>query len=212
MSEEQVVEFKGGAGLLEGRLSGDPSINGRALLALHPHPLYGGSLQNNVVETAVRAGQACGFVTLRFNFRGVMNSEGDYDEGLGEQDDVGAAVGFLKRDLGAVTIVLAGYSFGACMGLAYCHRPEHGVNHLILISPPPFLLSDELSLEAPVVRKIILGERDEIAPPEGIHARISAQARQSLVQVIPQADHFFWGREHKIESLLKAFLNSMGPA
>ena len=176
---------------------------------LHPHPLYGGNLDNNVVATAVRIGQACGFVTLRFNFRGVMNSEGEYDEGLGEQDDVGAAVDYLRKDVGAATIVLAGYSFGACIGLAYCHREEHGVSHLILISPPPFLLPQKLSLEASVVKKIILGELDEIAPAEAIQSRISTEARQFLVKIIPQADHFFWGKEESLESALRGVLKGI---
>ena len=80
---EQQIEFPGPAGLLEGRLGNESVAKSSALIALHPHPLYGGSMHNNVVEAIVRAGQSCGFMTLRFNFRGVGRSEGDYSEGDG---------------------------------------------------------------------------------------------------------------------------------
>jgi alpha/beta superfamily hydrolase len=91
---ERQVEFSGRAGLLEGRLGDAASHSTGVLLALHPHSLYGGSKDNNVVEAVVQAGQVSGSTTLRFNFRGVGLSEGSYDNGVGEQDDVGAALDF----------------------------------------------------------------------------------------------------------------------
>jgi alpha/beta superfamily hydrolase len=207
MLEERPVEFPGPAGLLEGRLGNESAAQSGAVIALHPHPLYGGSMNNNVVETIVRAGQRFGFMTLRFNFRGVGRSEGDYAEGTGEEDDIGAALDFLERSSNIGTRVLAGYSFGACVALAYCHRPGHRVDHLLLISPPPFLLPKGLSLEASVVRKIIVGEKDQIAAPEAIKARVSTTRVEQLVEVIPGADHFFWGREGDLEKRLVRILN-----
>lgn len=196
---EQSIEIAGPAGRLEGRL-GNPSVARRnVLIALHPHPLYGGSMHNNVVETTVRAGQECGFMTLRFNFRGVGRSQGDYAEGDGEQDDVDAALDCLAVSFDVGSTVLAGYSFGACVGLAYCHRPGKTVDHLLLISPPPSLLPEDLSLEARVVRKIILGEKDQIASPDDVKSRISSRRVKDLVEVIPGADHSFWGREDDLK-------------
>jgi alpha/beta superfamily hydrolase len=204
---EQLIEFPGPAGLLEGRLGSESAAQSNALIALHPHPLYGGSMNNNVVETIVRAGKTCGLMTLRFNFRGVGRSEGDYSEGEGEQDDVDAALDFLERSFDIGTKVLAGYSFGASVALAYCHRPGNGVDHLLLISPPPFLLPEGLSLEAAVVRKIILGEKDQIAVPEDVKSRISPTRVEELVEVIPGADHSFWGSEGDLEKRLVRLLN-----
>jgi alpha/beta superfamily hydrolase len=80
---EQQIEFPGPAGLLEGRSGNESAAKHGAVIALHPHPLYGGSMNNNVVETIVRAGQSSGLLTLRFNFRGVGRSEGDYSDGTG---------------------------------------------------------------------------------------------------------------------------------
>jgi alpha/beta superfamily hydrolase len=87
--------------------------------------------------------------------------------------------------------------------LAYCHRPEHRADDLLLVSPPPFLLPKGLSLEASVVRKIIVGEQDEIAPPQEIKARVSANRVKELVEIIAGADHFFWEREKELEDRLK---------
>ncbi|MES0363610.1 MAG: alpha/beta fold hydrolase [Desulfobacteria bacterium] len=200
---EQQIEFPGPAGLLEGRLGNESAAKNGAVIALHPHPLYGGSMNNNVVETIVRSGQSSGLLTLRFNFRGVGRSEGDYSDGTGEEDDVGAALDFLEQSFDIGTRVIVGYSFGAAVALAYCHRPEHRADDLLLVSPPPFLLSMGLSLEATVVRKIIVGEQDEIAPPQEIKARVSATRVKELIEIIPGADHFFWGREKELEDRLK---------
>jgi alpha/beta superfamily hydrolase len=204
---EQQIEFPGPVGLLEGRLGNESAAQSSALIALHPHPLYGGSMHNNVVEAIVRAGQSCGFMTLRFNFRGVGRSEGDYSEGDGEQEDVDAALDYLERSFDVGTKVLGGYSFGASVALAYCHKPGNRVDHLLLISPPPFLLPKGLSLEASVVRKIIVGDEDQIVPIEDVKSRISSNRVEELVEVIPGADHSFWGREDDLKNRLVRLLN-----
>jgi alpha/beta superfamily hydrolase len=206
MLKERPVEFQGPGGRIEARLADASASNRGALLVLHPHPLYGGSMDNNVVETIVRAGQACGLSTLRFNFRGVGRSQGVYAEGLGEQDDIGGALRFLEQDVGAETKILAGYSFGACVGLGYCHRPNHGIDHLFLISPPPLLLSKDVSMELSVVRKIVLGEMDELAPMAEVQSQVSTDKREELIHMVPRADHFFSGQEEELEKLLQSFL------
>jgi alpha/beta superfamily hydrolase len=209
--KETAVEFQGPAGRIEARLGAGPNKHGRALVVLHPHPRYGGNMNNNVVETIVRAGQASGFITLRFNFRGVNSSEGCYGDGPGEQDDVAAGLAFLRENFSPTTRILAGYSFGACVGLAFCHRTQPGVDHLILVSPPPFLLSKDLTLDLPVVKRILIGKNDEVAPVEEVRSGVSEQKREALIRVIPGADHFFQGQEEMLEILLQeALLDAAG--
>jgi len=203
---ERQVEFPGPAGLLEGRLADAASHSTGVLLALHPHPLYGGSMDNNVVQAVARAGQASGLTTLRFNFRGVGLSEGSYDNGVGEKDDVGSALDSLERRFRPKAKVLVGYSFGASIALAYCHRQDHGVDGLVLICLPPFLLRERLSLGLPVVKKILLAENDQIAPPDEVKSRASACGVGKLIEVIPGADHFLLGREAEIENCLVRLL------
>ncbi len=208
---EKPIELFGPAGVLEGRLGNEPSAARGALLALHPHPLYGGSMDNNVVEAAIRAGQASGFITLRFNFRGVGQSQGHFDEGLGEQDDVGAALRFLGSEFDPEIKVVLGYSFGACAALAYCHTQDHGVDQLILVAPPPVLLQQDLSLELSVIQKIVLGEKDAIASPQEVKSRLSSARGKKLIKIIPGADHSFWGKEEALEKLIRELLQESKP-
>ncbi|MGH7330414.1 MAG: alpha/beta hydrolase, partial [Candidatus Binataceae bacterium] len=114
--KEQRVTFKSGDLTLEGMIA-YPRDSGpyRAAVVCHPHPLYGGSMYNNVVDAVLEALHARGFATLRFNFRGVGESEGEFDNGNGEADDAIAAVHFLttQTEVSGAGAVLAGYSFGA---------------------------------------------------------------------------------------------------
>jgi alpha/beta superfamily hydrolase len=210
MSKEERTEFSGPAGRLEGLLGNESAAQNGVVVALHPHPLFGGSMYNNVVETVVRAGQRCGLATLRFNFRGVGRSEGDFSGGTGEQDDVGAALDFLAQGFDIGSKILAGYSFGAVVGLAYCHRQEHNADHLVLVSPPPFLLPEGMSLEAGVLRKIVVGEADELAPPGEIITGVSASRHEALIALLPGADHFFGGMEDELERRLVKVLENIG--
>jgi alpha/beta superfamily hydrolase len=210
MISEQHIEFPGPAGRLEGLLGNASAAENRVVVALHPHPLFGGSMHNNVVETIVRAGQTCGLATLRFNFRGVGRSEGEFSGGAGELDDLGAALGFLKQGYKTATRVLAGYSFGAVIALAYCYREGHVADHLVLVSPPPSLMPEGVSLETGVLRKIIVGEQDEMAPLEEIKARVTISRQEELVEVIPGTDHFFGEMEDDLEERLVRVLESIG--
>ena len=115
MKEERVT-FRSGDLTLEGMIAyPDGAGPHRAAVVCHPHPLYGGSMYNNVVDAVLEALHARGFATLRFNFRGVGQSEGEFDNGKGEADDAIAAIHFLTTQKGvrADGAVLAGYSFGA---------------------------------------------------------------------------------------------------
>ena len=147
--------------------------------------------------------------TLRINFRGVGQSEGQFDHGIGEQDDLAAAMAFMDRELGTKTKILAGYSFGAGVALAYCHRPSHAVGHLYLIAPPPSLLPENLSLEIAVTRKILLGEHDQLAPPEQLKSLVSPERRESLLEIIPNTDHFFMGEELILERVVSGFFKTI---
>jgi len=207
--KERPVTFEGPCGQLDGRLAEGNSKDDRALLVLHPHPQYGGNMSSSVVKAVVRAGQQGGLTTLRINFRGVGRSEGEFAHGIGEQEDVEAAMKFMDRELGTKAKILAGYSFGASVALAYCHRPNHKVDHLYLIAPPPFLLPENLSLEIPVTRKILLGEHDQIAPSETVKSMVSPKKRKNLLLVIRDTDHFFMGEESTLVKIFSGFFRAI---
>ena len=106
---EDKIEFLADSIVFEGLLQKNSAAKG--VVITHPHPLYGGNMHNNVVVAISQAYQKLDYTTLRFNFRGVGGSQGSYGDGIGEQEDVSAAVAFLA-DLGMNQIDLAGYSFG----------------------------------------------------------------------------------------------------
>ena len=132
MSTRRVTVASTGA--LEGILRENGTRGGAVIC--HPHPLYGGSMYNNVVEAIEEGFLQSGFTTLRFNFRGVGESCGTYDDGNGEVDDAAAACAYMRDMLGPDTrLVLAGYSFGAWVASrAAGHIP--GLKDLVLVAYP----------------------------------------------------------------------------
>jgi hypothetical protein len=165
------------------------AARGVALVA-HPHPLFGGTLDNKVVQTLARSLVALGYAAWRPNFRGVGMSEGAYDEGRGEVDDLAAVL----AHAGAQRPVLAGFSFGAAMQARLAARiaPERMV--LVGIAVNHF--------EAPAVPAgtlLIHGENDDTVPIAAVRAWAKPQGLPVIV--VPGADHFF---HHKLPELRMA--------
>jgi alpha/beta superfamily hydrolase len=113
----------------------DKGTAGKAVVITHPHPLYGGTMSNPVVETIQSAYQQYGYATLRFNFRGVGGSQGNFDNGVGEKDDVRAAIAYAER-MHAAKIDLAGYSFGAWVNAAVAAAKRTPIHSMVMVSPP----------------------------------------------------------------------------
>src|SRR5260370_6743333 len=116
--DEKQVAFRSGDVTLEGRLA-NPGGDAPAAVVCHPHPMYGGSMFNNVVDAILSAMWQLEYSTLRFNFRGVGASEGEHDGGIGEADDAASAMAFLLSQPGVRKddAVMAGYSFGAMVAV-----------------------------------------------------------------------------------------------
>ncbi|MCX5892832.1 MAG: alpha/beta fold hydrolase [Deltaproteobacteria bacterium] len=186
---------------LEGRcLSG---AAGPGVVITHPHPLFGGSMNNNVVWTAERAFHSRGWATLCFNFRGVGRSTGSYGGGEAEVADVAAALGFL-RERTSGPHYLVGYSFGALVvgrALLQGLEPEGAV----LISPPVAFMEMSWLPQAPRLKLIIAGDRDELGPLIDLQAMMAAVEPPVPIIVIKGAGHFFGGREEKLFQVLRDF-------
>jgi len=177
------------------------AARGTALVA-HPHPLFGGSLDNKVAQTLARALAELGYVAWRPNFRGVGASEGHHDEGRGEVADLAAVLAHARAGASSAdAVVLAGFSFGAAMQtlLAEQLRAEGrpaarmvlvgiAVNHFTLPAIPP----DSL---------LIHGERDETVPLAAVLDW--ARPHELPVIVLPGADHFFHGRLHLLRTIVQ---------
>lgn len=178
----------------------------QAVIVCHPHPLYGGDMNNPVVTTTVRAFFKQGFSTLRFNFRGVGGSSGEYDNGHGEQKDSLGAIAWLKKK-GVAKIHLVGYSFGAWIN-ALVVGGGGVVENLILIAPPITFIEFPLPLKLSPLSLIIAGQQDDYAPPEKIKKLMPYWNPKATLEIIPRTDHFFSGALANLETLLVKHLDS----
>jgi alpha/beta superfamily hydrolase len=210
MKEEQIT-FPSGGLMLEAMIAkpGGSTVE-RGAVVCHPHPLYGGSMYNNVVEAALEAMWRLNWATLRFNFRGVGQSEGEHSGGSGEANDAAAAVHFLARELaiGSQKIVLAGYSFGAMAALNATSRlTDLGALTLIAL-PLRMTEADALQqFKAPVV--LAAGDHDNYCPPAQLQAIHQALGSRAQLKIIRGADHFFGGYEEELAGALEDMLRSI---
>jgi alpha/beta superfamily hydrolase len=199
--KEERITFSSGNLSLEGLLSrgeGD-----RGVVISHPHPLYGGEMGNQVVGIIQEVFGGKGWATLRFNFRGVGRSQGEYDEGAGEQEDVRAAVRYL-HELGIKEIYLAGYSFGAWVNAqAALDHPD--VAGSVLVAPPQAMMDFSFLKDDNKTRLVIAGERDDYGPVEEIMKIVGKMNSQPPVIVIPGADHFFGGSTEELVKAIGSF-------
>jgi alpha/beta superfamily hydrolase len=186
---------------IEGLLN---QVSDKGVIVTHPHPLYGGDMYNPVVNTIARAFNAHGFTALRFNFRGVGQSQGSYEDGIGERKDVHNAISFLLK-MGIQTISLAGYSFGSWVN-AGVSEDEPSVVEMIMVSPPVAMMDFSPSSKIPGLKLVVSGERDEIAPPEQIKKMVPAWNPDAMVEILPGTDHFYSGRLDSLATALNTYL------
>jgi uncharacterized protein len=191
------------SGHLEALLT-EPKISPRkwGCVLCHPHPQFGGTMHTKAIFRSARALQSLGMVTLQFNFRGVGQSTGAYDEGQGEKDDVGAAVEFLRGHYPDAKLALLGFSFGAWVGLQVGAEDERIVQLIGL--GIPLSMSSFSFLKASVKPKLIVqGARDEFGPRDAIEAWYETLLEPKKLVLVEGANHLFNG---KIRELQKAIV------
>lgn len=197
--------IEGPTGALEALLEtpAKGALKGCAVVC-HPHPLHGGSMQNKVAHTLARSFIGAGFAALRFNFRGVGDSAGQFDEGEGEVADVLAAAAWTKARFGELPFWLAGFSFGAAMAIraAVEERPAG----LISVAPAVsrFMGSDRRQPDCPWL--IVQGDADELVDIEETMAWVNTLDPGPEFVVIAQAEHFFHGKLVRLRETCQAFI------
>ncbi|MCK8603467.1 alpha/beta hydrolase [Desulfoferrobacter suflitae] len=178
-----------------------------AAIVCHPHPLYGGDMDNGVVVAMQKTLRSCGWSTLRFNFRGVGGSSGSYGEGEGEAEDTKGVAAYLSQQ-GFDTICLGGYSFGAWVALKAV-GPQLSPACTILVSPPvDFLSFANLALPSTPCL-ITLGDRDDFCRLASLRQWIAQQTvDEALIEVelLPRCDHFYGVNEALLSAKIGMFL------
>ena len=199
----QRIALAGAAGSIEVAIDRphDREPRGLALIA-HPHPLFGGTLDNKVVQTLARAFVTLGYVAARPNFRGVEASEGVHDEGRGETDDLLLVASTLLREHRLSELVLAGFSFGAMVQTHVADRLRESdtpASRMVLVAPG---VTRWVALPVPPDTLVIHGEADETVPLSAVFDW--ARPQQLPIVVVPGAEHFFHRRLTLIKDLVIA--------
>jgi uncharacterized protein len=197
--KEQPVFF-GKDFILEGRYADAGTVTGAVIS--HPHPLMGGDMDNMVVRTIAESLQTCNLATLRFNFRGVGQSKGLFDDGIGETEDVVTAVSFLEEK-NIQDIILAGYSFGAWVNSMAL--PKLNLRNAVLVSPPLELFEFDFPVLRGKVGLIVSADGDQYCPVEKITK--AADYLSCPLRIISDTDHFFFGKEKALAASISGFFN-----
>ena len=195
----------GPAGNLEAMVN--DSDGGSWVILCHPHPLYGGSMFDAVLDTVEQALTPMNLRTLRFNFRGVGSSEGEYDNGEGEVNDLLSVVEWLRQAKNPSILSVAGYSFGsvvASRGVAN----NNTVSRVVLVAPPTSSMALANDLTLPV--RIIVGDAD---PFVDLPQLLQWQHDQTDAEImtIPGDDHFFDGQHEALQSATSAIFSEAPP-
>ena len=189
------VIFPGPEGRLEGRYHPQKIKDAPIAIILHPHPQFGGTMNNRVVYNLHYAFLNMGFTVLRFNFRGVGRSQGEYDQGVGELSDAASALDYLQSmNQNAKHCWVAGFSFGAWIGMQLLmRRPE--ITGFISVSPPANMYDFSFLAPCPASGLIINGTADRVAPPRDTHTLVEKLHEQKGITITHQeiegAGHFF---------------------
>lgn len=207
MEEPLTIEPAGGR-RLEARLA-RPAHPAGGVVVCHPHPLYGGDMDNPVVTRASEVAAASGLAALRFNFRGVGASTGSHDKGVGEGDDVRAALDALAVRLPAgAPLALCGYSFGAWVS-ARVAAEVGTLRGLCLIAPPIAMVDFERLPAHGIDVLLVAGTRDTYCPVDQLQA-LAARLPGSRTSIIDGADHFFFGKVYPMGEAVAAWSRRVG--
>ncbi|MGE5565943.1 MAG: alpha/beta hydrolase [Parcubacteria group bacterium] len=205
------VVLTGAAGRIEGRYSPGKKENAPIALILHPHPRAGGHMNNPVAVQLYHLFMKRGFAVLRFNFRGVGRSQGEFDQGIGELADAATALDWLQANNPAASQTwVAGYSFGAWVGMQLLmRRPE--TDGFISVSPPTNMYDFSFLAPCPASGLILHGTADTVVPPVEVEKVVSKLRTQKGIvidyELVDGATHFWAEHLPEVEQRVGAYLD-----
>jgi alpha/beta superfamily hydrolase len=214
------IIFPGPEGRLEGRFHPQPDRDAPLALILHPHPQFGGTMNNRVVYELHYAFHRQGFSVMRFNFRGVGRSQGEFDEGIGELSDAASALDHLQTLCPSARVCfVGGFSFGAWISMQLLmRRPE--IAGFVSVSPPANMYDFSFLAPCPSSGLIVNGDADRIAPPNDVEKLVGKLKAQKGITIthatVPEANHFFEkGMDRLVETVegyIQARMREAAPA
>lgn len=199
------IIINGSEGRIEGRYHHSEQKGAPVVLVLHPHPLYGGTMNNKIVYRLYHTFVQNGFSALRFNFRGVGKSQGKYDDGVGELTDAATALDWLQtQNPDAPTCWIAGFSFGAWISLQLLmRRPE--IEGFVAVSPPANLYDFSFLAPCPAAGLITQGDRDDVVSADMVN-KLAQRLNGVEYRQISGADHYYRGVEEELGSAVNDYV------
>lgn len=204
------IFINGPEGRLEGRYHASSMKNAPVALVLHPHPLYGGTMNNKVVYNMYQAFMRNGFSVMRFNFRGVERSQGQFDQGIGELSDAATALDWLQtQNPDASTCWVSGFSFGAWIAMQLLmRRPE--IEGFIAASPPANMYDFSFLAPCPASGLVVMGDKDDVVQEEAVSKLVTKLSGQKNVevdyQVVSGADHYYRNHMDEFNAILDEYI------
>jgi len=205
------VTFTGPAGRIEGRFQPSKQRGAPIAIVLHPHPQFGGTMNNKIVYDLFYAFVQRGFSALRFNFRGVGRSQGSFDHGAGELSDAASALDWVQAVTPeAKSCLVAGVSFGAWIGMQLLmRRPE--IEGFISVAPPANRFDFSFLAPCPSSGLIVHGDADRVAPLKDVETLVSKLKTQKGIvieqSVISGANHFFDNKTDELIASCSSYLD-----
>ncbi len=205
------VIFPGPEGRLEGRYQPGKVPHAPVAIILHPHPQGGGTMNNRIVQAMYQIFVRRGFATLRFNMRGVGHSQGTFDNGVGELSDAASALDWMQQfNPDAATTWVAGYSFGALIGMQLLmRRPE--IKGFISISPPANMYDFSFLAPCPSSGIIIQGGNDDVVTPGSVQKLVDKLRTQKHItidhELINSANHLYENELDQVVSMSEQYLD-----
>lgn len=207
------IIINGPEGRIEGKYTHSKTPNAPLALILHPHPEHGGTMDNRVTYSLFQTFAARGFSTLRFNFRGVGNSQGEYSEGEGELADAAAALDWMQElNQNAPNVWVAGFSFGSWIGMQLLmRRPE--IRGWVSVSPPANTEDFTFLAPCPTSGLIVHGDQDTIVPHASVQEFVDRLRAQKGIEVdyklIENCNHFYRGQMGTLIESVNDYLNKV---
>jgi len=205
------VNFNGSEGRLEGRYHHSKKANAPIALLLHPHPQHGGTMNNKIVHSMFQNFTSRGFSALRFNFRGVGRSQGQFDNGQGELSDAATALDWMQaHNPNAEACWIGGFSFGAWVAMQLMmRRPE--IQGFVAVSPPASQHDFSFLAPCPASGLIIHGDRDDVVPIHSVEKLSEKLQKQKNIEiafkVVEGGDHFFMEQRDTLSRYIDEYLD-----
>jgi len=206
---KSIIYLPSGKEKLEAQIAKGNNKTDLGIVLCHPHPVYGGTMANNVISTIFHNYANLGFSVIRFNFRGVGKSSGIFENGIGEQEDVMSVCKFLKQEICHLKrILIIGYSFGAAIGSSIAKNFESIIGYVAISYPFTFIPNFITLAHIKKKKLFIIGNKDDFTSLHDFNLEFDKFPEPKFKKVFSGIDHFWQGNEHMLINCIDKWIEN----